>query len=264
MKLSFVILTWNSEKTIGEALSGISASCAAEDIGYETFIVDNGSSDGTVGIIRDRMSSMPIDLTILDKNYGTTGPRNMALRKATGDIVCVLDSDAVIREGSIRDLAHLLDSDPSIGIIAPKLVFPDGATQESIRRFPSVIGKFSKIPGIVLKLRYRDIDAYPDFPFDDIREIDYAISACWFFRRALLDEAGYLDERIFYAPEDVDFCLRVWKAGKKILYYPPFTVMHYIQRITHKQFFGKIARSHLMGLCYYFLKHRYFIKPSRD
>ncbi|MHB9028530.1 MAG: glycosyltransferase family 2 protein, partial [Candidatus Latescibacterota bacterium] len=64
-----------------------------------------------------------------------------------------------------------------------------------------------------------------------------------------------------YSPEDVDYCIRTWKKGKRIVYYPEFTVLHHVQRITHKKFFSRIAFSHFFGLLYYFLKHRYVTAP---
>ncbi len=258
---SFVVITWNSATTIEECLLGVRDACSGEDITYQVFVVDNGSSDETPDIIERCAKDMPLTLIRLDRNHGTTTTRNMALRRCTGDIVCVLDSDAVLLDGSMLDLAAALQNDPSIGIIAPKMVFPDGAVQESVRRFPSVTGKFGKIPGIVLGMGVPDTDSYRDFPFDEERPVDYAISACWFFRRGLLDRIGYLDERIFYAPEDIDYGIRVWKGGLKTLYYPRFTVLHHVQQITHKKVLSRIAMSHLMGLVYYFGKHRYFFSP---
>jgi len=260
---SFVVITWNSEKTIEESLLGIRDTCAAESISYQVFAVDNGSKDGTVGIIERCAAAMPLTLIRLDRNRGTTVTRNMALRHCTGDIVCILDSDAVLLEGCLTDLADALYNDPSIGILAPKLIFPDGKVQESVRRFPSVLGKFGKIPGIILKIGCPDLDGYREFPFEEATEVDYAISACWFLRRNVLDEVGLLDEKIFYAPEDVDYGIRVWKNGMRTLYYPEFTVLHHVQQITHKRFFSKIALSHLLGLVYYFGKHRYIVSPRQ-
>lgn len=262
--MSFVILTWNSEKTIDQCLRGIAEKCAAENIPYEVLIVDNGSRDQTLDIIEKHSGHMPIVLLCLERNRGTTCTRNMALKQSTGDILCVLDSDTLFMDGSLRELVQELESDQSIGILAPRLIEASGKVQPSVKRFPSIPGKLSRIPKIVFKLPFRDYDTYPDFPFTDMTEVDCAISACWFFRRDLLDVAGFLDERIFYAPEDVDYCLNVRKKGKKVLYYPRFTVMHRTQQITHKNFLSRIAFSHLWGLAYYFIKHRYVMKPDID
>lgn len=259
-KLSFVILTWNSEATIAACLSSITDACAGENLPYEVFIVDNGSRDSTCSII-EQFETMPIRLICHQKNQGTTITRNDALRMCTGDVVCIMDSDASFVTGSLRELLSTLRGNRSIGILAPKLIERGGNVQASVKRFPSVMGKIARIPRILFKVNITDTCIYPDFPFDDICEVDCAISACWFFRRTLLEDIGFLDERIFYAPEDVDYCLRVRKSGKKIIYYPPVTVLHQTQQITHKRVFSKVALSHFFGLIYYFIKHRYVTAP---
>jgi GT2 family glycosyltransferase len=260
--LSFVILTWNSGKTIENCLERIDTICRGQGIDFEIFVVDNGSSDSTVDIISSSAAHMPIELIRLQKNMGTTRTRNMALKKCRGDMVCVMDSDAALLEGDLTSLLAMLRSDPTIGILAPKLLYSDGTVQNSVRRFPSMLGKFRKIPSIVLKHPVPEDDLYEGFPFESVTRVDYAISACWFFRRELLDAIGYLDEHIFYSPEDVDFCIRARKAGREVVYYPFVTVLHHVQRITRRYYCSRIAASHLMGLIYYFLKHRYVGRPD--
>lgn len=261
-KLSFVILTWNSEQTIGNCLTRIAMVCGGQEIGHEVFVVDNGSSDATLGIVEENAKRMPICLIRLPKNMGTTRTRNAALLKCGGDIICVMDSDAAFLDGNLRTLLETIRNDPSIGILAPKLLFSDRTVQSSVRRFPSMLGKLRKIPAIVFRRKVPEDDSYPGFPFDALTDVDCAISACWFFRRDLLNTVGYLDERIFYSPEDVDFCIRTWKAGRRVVFYPNFTVLHHVQRITHRNFLSRIAASHLLGLLYYFLKHRYMSRPD--
>lgn len=259
-KLSFVILTWNSAATIGDCLESIRDACDREDVPYEVHIVDNGSGDNTCGIIEE-CGDMPIELTRYPENRGTTRTRNQALRRCAGEVICVMDSDASFVEGSLTGLMDYLAADRSIGILAPRLIETSGRVQASVKKFPSAMGKIARIPKILFNLNLADAGIYEEFPFEDIREVDCAISASWFFRRDLLDEIGYLDERIFYAPEDVDFCLRVWKGGRRLVYYPAVTVLHRTQQITHKKVFSKVALSHLLGLAYYFAKHRYLSRP---
>ncbi|MCD6193940.1 MAG: glycosyltransferase family 2 protein, partial [Candidatus Aminicenantes bacterium] len=101
---------------------------------------------------------------------------------------------------------------------------------------------------------------YRKLPFEEVT-VDHAISACWFFRKDLINEVGGLDYRIFYAPEDVDFCLRIWKRGKKILYYPNFEVIHFTQQLSYKC--SIITFQHVWGLIYFFFKHRYLFRSPR-
>lgn len=261
--ISFIILTWNSAQTIDDCLESISMKCNSEDLRYEVIIVDNGSRDDTVIRIERMAKQMPVTITRHSSNRGTTRTRNIALRQSAGRIICILDSDASLREGSLRSVIDELNGDESIGILAPRMIETSGKVQISVKHFPTIGAKLARIPGILFGFPLVERGAYQGFPFEDTVDVDTAISACWFFRRSLLDRVGYLDEHIFYAPEDVDYCLRVWRKGLRICYYPGFTVYHRTQQITHKNVFSPIAFSHLYGLLYFFLKHRYLWKaPS--
>jgi GT2 family glycosyltransferase len=260
-KISFVVLTWNSDETIRMCIDGIVGNCGSEGLDYEIIIVDNGSSDGTVGTI-ESYNGVPISLIQLNENKGTTYTRNLAIKKSSGNVICIIDSDASFIEGRIGDICSALRNDPSIGIIAPQLIESSGSIQTSVRKFPSVLGKISRIPKIIFKMKMKEFDSYKDFPFTEKTEVDCAISACWFLRSDLFEQIGLLDERIFYSPEDVDYCLRARKHGKKIVYFPEFKVLHKTQQITHNKVISKIAFSHLYGLVYYFFKHKYVRNPG--
>ena len=172
-----------------------------------------------------------------------------------GEFVCILDSDTELMSGSILQILSRLAESREIGIIAPRLVLPNGEVQNSVKKFPTVWHKLAKIPMAVFKVPVKNYDFYETFPFESEAYVDTAISACWFFRTDLLTDIGLLDERIFYAPEDVDFCARVWKNGKKVLYKPDLTVLHNTQQICHQNPFSKVAFSHFFGLLYYYRKH---------
>jgi len=257
VELSFIILTWNSERYIKKCITSISSKCKAEDINYEIIIIDNGSSDATRLNIHEMKPKKYCNLHLVElpENMGTTYPRNIGLKKATGKYVCILDSDTEFGDGSIRDAFIILSNDKSIGILAPKLILPNGRTQHSVKKFPTFLQKIKKIPKALFKIKVQDTDFYPNFPFLQESIVDSAISACWFFKRSLIKEVGYLDEKIFYAPEDLDYCIRVRKALKNILYYPKITIMHHTQQISHRFPLSKVSLSHFWGLLYYFRKH---------
>ena len=67
-------------------------------------------------------------------------------------------------------------------------------------------------------------------------KIEYAISACWIFRKELLEKIGYLDETIFYSPEDAEYCARVWLNDLEVWYYPKVKIIHFGQRLSRKKF----------------------------
>ena len=111
---------------------------------HEIFIVDNGSSDGTVDTLKSFQSIYPEQIypIFLDRNHGTTYSRNVALKKARGDYISVIDSDVeIINAGTINSLIEALGNDAEIGLVAPQLLYADGSLQKSTDKFPTVFNK---------------------------------------------------------------------------------------------------------------------------
>lgn len=259
MDVSAVILTWNSEKYIAKCLISLLSNLSEFNFEYEIFIVDNGSKDGTNSILNKFSEDHPkrIFPIRLDKNRGTTYPRNIALKKASGKFILVIDSDVDMPEtGVIRHLLETIGGVERAGLIAPRLNYPDGRLQKSTDYFPTLWTKF---------LRYfflKSIETRENFQKHKrcLQKVDYAISAFWLMKRDVVEDVGWLDENIFYAPEDVDYCLRIWKAGYEVLYDPTISAIHDTQEISRGMRISKATISHLKGLIYFFLKHRYIVK----
>lgn len=255
--ISFIILTWNSRLFLKKCFNSIIKKCQHEDLSFEIIVIDNGSTDGSEILFSNFFNKYPhvFKIEYLGRNTGTTYSRNIGIKKSTGRYLCILDSDTEFREGSLREIFYQLSEDDSIGLIVPRLMLPDGSTQNSVKRFPTFGQKLLKIPQAVFGVQVTNKDFYPNFPFHEKTEVDTAISACWFMSREIVDQVGYLDEQIFYSPEDLDYCVRIRKAGCKVIYLPTFTVLHDTQQISHKRPFSKVSRSHFWGLVYYFRKH---------
>ncbi len=262
--VTFVILTWNSENDIEECVDSLVECCERDSVDYRIRVVDNGSVDRTTELLKKiEEKNRNVHSILLDKNFGTTRSRNIALKQVETEFVCVIDSDTQIIEGSISTLLDYLRSNRDTGLLAPKLLLPDGTVQNSVKRFPTLPEKILKGTSVIKGIKYSVRDFYKDFPFRNVKPVDTAISACWIFPSHLLKDIGYLDEKIFYAPEDVDFSLRVWKSGKKVVYYPQFTILHKTQQISYAKPISKISISHFLGLIYYFRKHKYCLSRKR-
>ena len=266
--ISFVILTWNSQSFIERCVLSYAAAMEKERLRAEFLIVENGSQDKTLDIlentVRPRLPDFcRLEIIKLPGNAGTTKSRNLALRKVAGRFCVVCDSDTEFLRGSWKDALRFLESDPQIGIIAAHLFNEDKTTQQSVRRFPTLPDKLLKLRKTFLAMPESITDHYDGFPWPSSREVDTAISAFWMFRSTLRKEVGLLDENIFYSPEDLDFCLRVWESGKKVMYYPHLEILHKMRRISHANPFSYIAISHLWGLLYYYKKHHYWISRKK-
>ncbi len=258
MDISFVLLTWNSEKYIGQCLDSLFVDLTGNPFSYEIFIVDNGSKDNTVQIInsiRDKYPEKIIPI-FLKKNTGTTYPRNLALKRTKGEFVFIMDSDIEVSHGSIEHLINSIRQNKKAGIVAPRLLYPNGRIQRSTDVFPTVLTKIFRY----LFLKIVEKKQYVLQTNNNPKEVDYAISALWILRHEILEKIGFLDENIFYAPEDVDYCLRVWKAGYKILYDPTVSFVHHAQEISRGTKINTATLRHINGLLYYFWKHKYLFK----
>ena len=84
--------------------------------------------------------------------------------------------------------------------------------------------------------------------------VEYTIGACQMFRREILDEICYLDEKIFYGPEDADFCQRIARVGKGITILPQFRIIHHYNRASQKKLLSAATYKHVKGLIHYYVK----------
>lgn len=257
--ISYVIITYNDADNLGPAVDSAAEASRAADLDYEVWVVDNGSTDHTGQVLElaGRRLGERLHTIMLGRNTGTTYSRNQALARATGRLFCVMDSDARLLDGSLERVDRLLADFPEVGIVGPAIIMPDGSTYDSAKRFPTLGDKLRKLPSIFLGAAPVNRDWYDDFPFTRLRTVHTVISCCWFMRREVFERLGPLDQRIFYAPEDVDYCLRCWKAGLAVVYYPGLRVLHHTQQVSHRRPLSRTALSHLKGLFYYWAKHRY-------
>jgi len=268
MKISFVILTWNSQDYIEKCLLSYTRSLTSENVSAEFLVVDNGSKDKTAEILEKLFKSLPDNLSgkifKLKNNLGTTRSRNIALKQAKGEFIVVCDSDTEFLEGKWQDMFELFDLNSNLGLVAPQLINDDGKIQQSVKRFPTLINKVGRVFKIFLKKELAKDDLYEDFfEWKQLEKVETAISAFWIFPKHLLNKIGYLDEKIFYAPEDLDFCVRIFKNNLEIIYDPFFKVLHKDQRISHKKPISFVSFSHFLCLFYYFLKHKYYFSRKK-
>lgn len=260
LDISFVILTWNSENHIEQSLCSIKSALSSSNLDYEIYIIDNGSEDNTLDFVQELKKSYSNKLIVikLGRNTGTTYSRNLAIKKARGRFVCIMDSDVEIFPGTIEALVCNLQQSPAIGLAVPKLLYPSGSLQKSTDKFPTFLRKVQRY--FFLK-QIESKENNQTLPEKQYFTVDYAISALWLMKRQLFNEVGLLDEKIFYAPEDVDFCLRVWKAGYQVVYNPKVSAIHHTQEISRGFSLNKAFFSHISGLFYYFRKHGYLFSP---
>lgn len=265
-KISFVILTWNSEKVIADCLESL---CGIHEQTVEIILVDNGSTDRTVEIIDSFSNNYPalyIKKLLLEKNYGTTVSRNLGIREISDDsnYICILDSDTIINQDAVSELIEVLLSDQRNGIAGPHMVNRDGIEQVTAKCIPTAMLKFCKaFPVRMVQKIGEDKERYDFTEGKRSYPVGYLISACWMIKRETMEQLGPLDERIFYSPEDVEYCVRTWKSGKRVVYCPNAHIIHATQRISKKKLISKHNWEHLKGLIYFFRKYGLFFNSDK-
>jgi len=254
--VSAISLTWDSERYVRACVERTIEEFDRLGARYEFFIVDNGSKDGTRLILSELQARYrQLQTIFLSRNHGTTHPRNLALRRANGHFVCVLDSDAYPTEGCVGQLIACLSSRPEVGLVAPRILYPDGRYQKSTDVFPTILSKL----GRVLFLKAMEATERPP----ERGPVAYATSAFWLLRREALHTMGVLDQEIFYSPEDVDYCLRLWKAGLSVWYEPGAVAIHDAQERSRRITPNRLTISHIKGLAHLWWKHRYLLRSPR-
>jgi len=162
-------------------------------------------------------------------------------------------------ENSLEYMVKFMEEKKDAGLCGCMLISKKQIIQPNARRYPTPLSLLLRRFAFLNFVRNSKILQYhemAEWDRKDIREVDYVIGACQMIRREALEMVGYLDEKIFYGPEDIDYCLRMYRHGWKVYFYPHTRIIHYEQRITKRKLFSKITLLHLLGIIYLFAKYK--------
>lgn len=215
-----VVVSYNSRETLRGCVEPF-ASMPLVDV----FVVDNASQDGSL----ETVSDLPAHVLPQGENRGFAAGCNEGWRAGSAPLVLFLNPDARLDERSLRELVHVLDADPSIGIAGPRLLAGDGRLQLSQRRFPALRSTFAQALFLhrvfPLATWTDEVVADPDV-YDVSSSPDWLSGACLLVRRDVLVQTGGWDDSFFLYSEDTDLCRRVRNAGFDVRYVPTATATH--------------------------------------
>lgn len=210
-KTAIIILNWNSTEDTLNCLKSLKGD-------YDIIVVDNGS--------KEPPKIDNVHLILNDKNYGFSVGNNQGIRYAiehfSPDYILLLNSDTITTPNFLEPLVSLMQTDPQIAAVQPKIL-----------RLDYVRGPASDIIDSAGQIAYcygsiRDMGiGKPDGPrYQKRREIFGACAAAVLYRLTALQEVGLFDERLFCLFEDVDLSWRLRLKGYKIMYEPGSVVYH--------------------------------------
>lgn len=220
--LSVVIPTHNTSALTLRCLDALARE--SPDGLPEIVVVDDGSTDDTIAVLRQRhpattMLSNPLPL-------GFSAAANRGLRAAGGDLLLLLNSDTELLPGALRALQSAFAAAPEIGVGGAQLYFPDRRPQWSGGREPSLLWLFGLASGLPpLLARLRSAPATAPAPAE--REVDWVTGAALAMRREVWERCGPLDEGFRFYAQDLDLCRRAAAAGWRVCILRDFGVLHH-------------------------------------
>ena len=225
--------------------------CLASVAGIETVVVDNGSSDGTVDVVRERFPQVRV---IESSNDGLAAGWNRGIAETGSEHVLVLNADAWLVEDALSRLVAAADRHPRAAAIGPKLLNPDGSLQRSVRGFPTTWRLATEYLYLrKLAPRSRSLNAFYGAGFDheSERAVEWVMGACFLLRRSAYDEVGPFDERFFLFSEEVDWMRRATDRGWSVVFTPEARCVH-VSGAAHG---GRLYRENVRGHLRYLSLH---------
>jgi GT2 family glycosyltransferase len=257
-----------------DSLASLQRARAASSLRTAYVAVDNGS---TAFDAHARVTSEMPDAHVLlrghNRGFGSSNNRGAALLEA--DYVLFLNPDTELVDPTAIDRLHaFMEKNPHVGIVAPRLTYTDGRTQETVRRFPSwymPIVQRTSLGRTAWGRREAARFLMADDAHDRIRPVDWAQGSALFVRADVLRRVGGFDDLFFLYYEDIDLCRRVWNLGYHVTYHPGVTIQHTYTKDSAKlggsvaNLLGNpVARWHVASGCKYILKWAFRRTPNAD
>ncbi len=243
-ELAVVVVTYNALPFLEQCLSSVA--------GWETVVVDHGSTDGTLGLVRERFPDVRL---VEQENLGLAAGWNRGIGETSSPWVLILNADAWAVGDGVEQLLRFAESRADAGIVGPKLLNTDGSLQRSVRGYPT-LWRLATEYFFLRKLapRTRALNAFyaGGFEHDRVTEAEFVMGSVMLVRRAAIDRVGLLDEDFFLFSEETDWCYRFVRAGWKVLFYPGAEFVH-VGGASHG---GRMYTENLRGHLRFLAKHR--------
>jgi len=232
-ELSIIIVNWNGGDLLRCTVESVVA--APPSVTHEVIVVDNASSDDSLARLRSSAAAAALGdgLRVFEneENLGFGRANNQAFAQTRAPLVLLLNPDTEVTAGSIDRLIQTVRTGERVGAAGPKLLNADGSVQVSVWRNSPAAWE-ALLTGLrlhkLLPRRLRgDLLLAEHFDYAHRRAVGMLSGAAMLVRREVIDEVGGFDERFHMYGEDNEWCLRITRAGWRLVFEPEAVVMHH-------------------------------------
>jgi N-acetylglucosaminyl-diphospho-decaprenol L-rhamnosyltransferase len=253
--VSIVIVTHESSDDIVDCVGSIEPSVGRAT--YEVILVDNASEDGTADLVTDAFPWVRVIRK--DRRHGFATNCNIGATAAAGRHLLFLNPDTTLTSGAIDALVDHLEANPGVGLVGPRLIFPDGSPQPSARRFPRPLATLIRrtpvrwlLPESEPERRHLMLDL--DHPNDSV-SVDWLLGAAIAVRTEAYWSIGGMDDNYRLYCEDIDLCWRLQEHRWRVELLPAAEVVHDLSELTRHRFITRATYWHYRSMARFIRKH---------
>jgi N-acetylglucosaminyl-diphospho-decaprenol L-rhamnosyltransferase len=229
-RVDVIVVCWNDKAKIATALDSVFAlGEVRDDTGFASVVVsDNGSRDGSREYIAERYGGR-VRIVENGANLGFGAACNRAFAATSSEYVYLLNPDAELKDGALRNIVAFMDEHPRCGLAGSRIYNYDGTIQESCGEFDTWLGAFLRSSAWGNWPVFRGVAngaSLRSWDYATPRRVDIAIGAALAIRRSVIDQIGPFDERFFLYHEEVDFAKRAAAAGYETWFVPSSEAVH--------------------------------------
>lgn len=214
--VSILLLNYNGMKYIQNCVESVLKS---EYENFELILVDNNSTDDSIGIVTTKFKDPRIKIIRNKTNVAFAAGNNIGAKHANGEYIICLNIDTVVDKRWLAEMIPIMERDKTIGAAQPKLLsLDDKITYDSAGDYTDFYGTFIRRGG--------DWFEKDEGQYDTIHDIFSARGAALVTRKDIIQKIGLFDECFFMGAEDFDFCWRVRLFGKRVVFIPKSIVYH--------------------------------------
>ncbi len=252
--LSIVIVNWNGRSFLTRCLQSLQAACAG--VSTETWLVDNGSNDGSLDLVRKEFPD--VCLIANASNAGFARANNQAAERVRGRYLLLLNPDTWSPPGALADLVRFMDEHEEAAAAGPQLLNPDGTRQRSCwKEYPGL--RMALSDALYLwKVPWLPLAQGTEYRADELKQarpVAHLLGACMLIRRSMWEQIGPLDQSYFIFLEETDWCRRARAAGYSVLFNPHIQITHWGQESV-RQMPAENLPHYYRSYCHFYRKQR--------